>query len=66
MCSYGGIPLVYMGDEIALLNDRSFADDAAKADDNRWLHRPAMDWEAATRRGDPARSRAACSAGSAG
>lgn len=52
-CSYGGIPLVYMGDEIALLNDRSFADEAAKADDNRWLHRPMMDWEAAARRRDP-------------
>ena len=52
-CSYGGIPLVYMGDELALLNDRSFADDAGKADDNRWLHRPSMDWKAAERRQDP-------------
>lgn len=52
-CSYGGIPLVYMGDEIALLNDRSFADDTGHADDNRWLHRPPMDWTAAERRHDP-------------
>lgn len=51
--SYGGIPLLYMGDELALRNDRSFVDDPAKADDNRWLHRPAMDWEAAERRHDP-------------
>jgi amylosucrase len=52
--SYGGVPLVYMGDELALRNDWSFADDPARADDNRWLHRPAMDWVAAERRHDPA------------
>jgi amylosucrase len=52
--SYGGIPLVYMGDELALRNDWSFTEDAEKADDNRWLHRPAMDWAAAGRRHDAA------------
>jgi amylosucrase len=52
--SFGGIPLVYMGDEIALLNDAHWADDPAHADDNRWLHRPPMDWAAADRRVDPA------------
>jgi amylosucrase len=51
--SYGGIPLVYMGDELALGNDRSFLDAPATADDNRWLHRPHMDWEAAARRNQP-------------
>jgi amylosucrase len=51
--SYGGIPLLYMGDELALRNDWSFLDDPARADDNRWLHRPAMDWDAAARRADP-------------
>ena len=51
--SYGGIPLLYMGDELALRNDWSFLADPAKADDNRWLHRPAMDWAAAGRRADP-------------
>lgn len=51
--SFGGIPLVYMGDEIALLNDRGWAADPARADDNRWVHRPRMDWDAAARRGDP-------------
>jgi amylosucrase len=51
--AYGGVPLVYMGDEIGLLNDPHWADDPAHASDNRWMHRPPMDWEAAERRGDP-------------
>ena len=41
----GGIPLIYMGDELGLLNDYTYLDDAEKADDNRWLQRPLMDWE---------------------
>lgn len=44
---FGGIPLLYMGDEIGMLNDSSFLEDAEKAEDNRWLHRPEMDWTAA-------------------
>ena len=48
--SFGGIPLVYMGDEIALRNDPDWAADPEHADDNRWLHRPSMDWAAADRR----------------
>jgi amylosucrase len=51
--SFGGIPLVWMGDEIALRNDRQWARDPARADDNRWMHRPPMDWHAAGRRMDP-------------
>ena len=50
--SFGGIPLVYMGDEIALGNDTAWAADPEHAGDNRWLHRPAMDWVAAERRHD--------------
>jgi amylosucrase len=49
IASFGGIPLVYMGDEIALLNDWSYRDDPARAHDSRWLHRPVMDWERAGR-----------------
>jgi amylosucrase len=52
--SYGGIPLIYMGDELAMRNDHSYLDDPALADDNRWMHRPHMDWAAAARRHDPA------------
>jgi amylosucrase len=51
--SFGGIPLIYMGDELALRNDPSWAADPAHAHDNRWMHRPLMDWAAAARRRDP-------------
>jgi amylosucrase len=51
---FGGIPLLYMGDELAQRNDVSYLDDPALADDNRWMHRPFMDWDAAALRHDPA------------
>jgi amylosucrase len=51
--SFGGIPLLYMGDELALRNDLSYLDDPERAPDNRWMHRPPMDWVAAARRTDP-------------
>jgi amylosucrase len=50
--SAGGIPLLYIGDEIATLNDYSYKDDPAKADDGRWVHRPRFDWERAAHRKD--------------
>lgn len=53
MLAFGGVPLVYMGDEIGMLNDPSYLEDPHLADDNRWLHRPHMDWTAADRRADP-------------
>ena len=46
MCSFGGLPLLYMGDEVGLPNDYSFVNVPAHAHDNRWLHRPKMDWKA--------------------
>jgi amylosucrase len=51
--SFGGIPLIYMGDELALRNDPDWAADPAHQHDNRWMHRPLMDWAAAARRHDP-------------
>lgn len=51
--SFGGVPLVYMGDELALRNDHSYRRDEALRTDNRWMHRPQMDWTAAGRRRDP-------------
>jgi amylosucrase len=48
--SYGGIPLLYYGDEIGTLNELTFLDDESKAGDTRWLHRPRVDWERAERR----------------
>ncbi len=44
IAAYGGIPLIYMGDELALRNDYHYLDVPAHAHDSRWLHRPAMDW----------------------
>ncbi|MEM7738028.1 MAG: alpha-amylase family protein [Deinococcota bacterium] len=50
MLGFGGIPLLYMGDEIALLNDYSYQNDPDTARDNRWMHRPYMDWAKANQR----------------
>ena len=41
--STGGIPLIYLGDEVGTLNDLGFAEDPARADDSRWVHRPRRD-----------------------
>lgn len=49
----GGIPLLYLGDEIATLNDYTYRDDPGKARDSRWVHRPYADWERYARRNDP-------------
>lgn len=43
---FGGVPLLYMGDEIAMLNDYSYTETPEHALDNRWVHRPRMDWQA--------------------
>jgi amylosucrase len=42
--SIGGIPLLYLNDEIGMLNDYSYEDDPHLASDNRWVHRPRADW----------------------
>jgi glycosidase len=49
----GGIPLIYLGDEIGTLNDYTFRDDPAHERDSRWVHRPRADWEKYARRNDP-------------
>ena len=41
---FGGLPLLYMGDELGMINDHSFLKVDSKSDDNRWIHRPEMDW----------------------
>ena len=43
--SYGGIPLIYAGDEIGTLNDYSYLEDVNKKDDSRWINRPRQDWK---------------------
>ncbi|WP_222982241.1 amylosucrase [Flagellimonas meishanensis] len=42
--AYGGIPMIYAGDEFGTLNDYSFLDDDAKKEDSRWVNRPKQDW----------------------
>jgi len=49
----GGIPLIYLGDEIGTLNDYSYLEDPDKKFDSRWVHRPAADWEKYAKRLDP-------------
>lgn len=49
----GGIPLIYLGDEIGTLNDYSFRDDPAHERDSRWVHRPRADWDKYAKRNDP-------------
>ncbi|MBI1877594.1 MAG: alpha-glucosidase C-terminal domain-containing protein, partial [Chloroflexi bacterium] len=52
--SIGGIPLIYLGDEVGTLNDYNYRTDPAKAKDSRWVHRPFADWEGPfARRHDP-------------
>jgi amylosucrase len=45
--SFGGIPLIYYGDEIGTLNDYSYMGNLSKANDSRWAHRPKIDWQKA-------------------
>ena len=45
--SFGGIPLLYYGDEIGTLNDCEYLEDLAKANDSRWMHRPRINWDKA-------------------
>ena len=40
----GGIPMIFYGDEVGYTNDYSYLNDAGKSYDNRWMHRPVIDW----------------------
>jgi amylosucrase len=42
--SVGGVPLLYIGDEVGTLNAYDYVLDPARADDSRWIHRVAFDW----------------------
>lgn len=46
----GGIPLIYLGDELGILNDYNYEQDSDKVGDSRWIHRPAFDWQRAEKR----------------
>ena len=46
-CSFfvGGLPVLFYGDELGYTNDYSYLNNPAKSYDNRWMHRPLMDWQ---------------------
>jgi len=48
--SVGGIPLLYLGDELGTVNDYSYQADKFKAEDSRWVHRPYFNWDRAASR----------------
>lgn len=52
--SWGGIPVIWSGDELAQTADPDWASEPGHADDNRWAHRPRLDWTRAADRHDPA------------
>jgi amylosucrase len=41
----GGVPMLFYGDEAAYTNDYSYLQDSGKSYDNRWMHRPLIDWK---------------------
>ena len=51
--SFGGLPLLYYGDEIGTLNNYGYQEDDQKHQDSRWIHRPSIDWDKAELRNQP-------------
>lgn len=56
----GGIPLIYLGDEIGTLNDYSYQEDPAHQQDSRWVHRQKANWERYTKEMTRTPSKAEC------
>ena len=52
MLTQSGIPVIYSGDEVAQLNDKTYHDDPDKSADSRYLHRGKFDWKRAGDRKD--------------
>jgi amylosucrase len=40
---FGGLPVLYMGDELAMANDHAYRDDPARSHDSRWIQRAPFD-----------------------
>ena len=49
---WGGIPVIWSGDELAQPNDPGWASEEGHEEDNRWAHRPRLDWTRAAARHD--------------
>ncbi len=41
----GGVPMLFYGDEAGYTNDYSYLKEEGKSYDNRWMHRPVIDWK---------------------
>lgn len=41
----GGVPMLFYGDECGYTNDYSYLKEEGKSYDNRWMHRPLIDWK---------------------
>ncbi len=50
IAGFGGVPIIWSGDELGLSNDAGWAEEPGHEDDNRWVHRPRIDWEVAQQR----------------
>lgn len=37
--------MIFYGDEVGYTNDYSYLNDPGKSYDNRWMHRPVIDWD---------------------
>ncbi|WP_411376508.1 amylosucrase [Arthrobacter sp. MPF02] len=61
--STGGIPLLYLGDEVGQVNDYSYAQEPGHEEDSRWVHRPRFPEEQYARRTEPATPEGAVLAG---
>jgi amylosucrase len=46
----GGLPMLFYGDEVGYTNDYNYQNDTGKSYDNRWMHRPVIDWEKVNRK----------------
>ncbi len=49
---WGGIPVIWSGDELAQTNDPAWDTEPGHEEDNRWAHRPRLDWARAQSRHD--------------
>ena len=51
VAGWGGVPVIWSGDELAQPNDPAWAAEPEHAGDNRWAHRPRIDEELMDQRG---------------
>ncbi len=41
----GGLPMLFYGDEVGYTNDEAYLNEESKYYDNRWMHRPKINWD---------------------